>query len=507
MSETRQRERERQRRASTNSFSFGSSKKTFSKKNINQQKISSLQRPFTVYTVRLRTSSSRDAEPDDPEAGVLLCLIAESGDAVIRRVSRVPDPEADADDAAEACAAASGRGANCDDIEAFRSVAAASEDDYDEGPRSVPLRRTRFQRGCVDEVSFAAPDLGSPLAAVVVSPQGGGFGGNSTWRVDEVSVATTSQRPGEPAARFVFKGEAAGGSRGALAAAAVPLDAVVVGAGERAAVLTKRQAEALRAAGLERYAWLKGRALATAAGLVVAGGALLLAGPKGGWEHPEAAAGPFVAGGAAGLLYGWLLQAGVDAVGGGGGGQESASAAASAFVETADEEEEEEESESDESDRAEEEEQESSVPSPPPPSSLASRLFSSAPIRALLVVGLGAALFSAANGGGGGGGVVGGDEAAEAAAAAVAKGGGTAAAAERLLLVRQLLAAAAGFSMYKVGLVATVAAADYSDAAAAEREKEREEERKKKKGVEGGGGGGESERQRRVTSISSDDEN
>lgn len=78
------------------------------------------QRPFTVYTVRFRTSSSRDAEPDDPEAGVLLCLIAENGDAVIRRVSRVADPQADADDAAEACAAA---GAACD-AAGFKAVAA-----------------------------------------------------------------------------------------------------------------------------------------------------------------------------------------------------------------------------------------------------------------------------------------------------------------------------------------------------------------------------------------------
>ena len=234
----------------------------------------------------------------------------------------------------------------------------------------------------------------------------------------------------------------------------MPLDAVVVGAGERASVLTKRQAEALRAAGLERYAWLKGRALATATGLVVCGGALLLVGAKGGLEHPEAAAGPFVAGGAAGLLYGWLLQAGVDAVGGQEGGASAAAAAAAAFAETADDEEESESesNENDEEEEAEEEEQESSSSSSsvPAPSSFASRLFSSAPIRALLVLGLGAALFSAANGGVGGG-----DEA----AVVVAKGGTTAA--ERLLLVRQLLAAAAGFSMYKVGLVATVAAADY----------------------------------------------
>ena len=142
---------------------------------------------------------------------MLLCLIAESGDAVVRRVSRVADPQADADDAAEACAAA---GAACD-AGGFEAVAAlekaaarSSESEESEGEGSgsnaapLPLRTTRFQRGCVDEVSFAAPDLQSPLAAVVVSPQGG-FGGSSTWRVDEVSVATTSQKPGEPAARFV----------------------------------------------------------------------------------------------------------------------------------------------------------------------------------------------------------------------------------------------------------------------------------------------------------------
>ena len=39
---------------------------------------------------------------------MLLCLIAENGDAVIRRIARHPDPlGADVADAAEACAAAS----------------------------------------------------------------------------------------------------------------------------------------------------------------------------------------------------------------------------------------------------------------------------------------------------------------------------------------------------------------------------------------------------------------
>lgn len=483
---------------------FLSSHFSFSKKKKKTLRSQPTQRPFTVYTVRFRTSSSRDAEPEDPQAGVLLCLIAENGDAVIRRIARHPDPlGADVADAAEACAAASA----ARDAAGFEAVAAleraasrSAADGGSEGagkaaaPRDPAPLRPRFQRGSVDEVSFAAPDLGSPLAACVVSPHGG-FGPNgsdkSTWRVDEVSVATTSQQqpPGGPAARFVFRGEAAGGSRGAIAAAAVPPGAVVVGAGDRASVLTPRQAEALRAVGLERYAWLKGRALANAAALAAAGTALLLAAAPG---RPEAAALPFLAGGGAGLLYGWLLQAGVDAVGGSGG--ENAAAAFAEAEATATDGGSGGESESEQED--DDYDESSSVPAPHPQPSFLSRSLASAPLRALLVAGAGAALFSAANhatggGGGAGAGVGGGIE-----AAATARGGG---AAERLLPVRQLLAAAAGFSMYKVGLVATVAAADFSDAAAAEKERrEREKERE-------GGVGGE-ERQHRVPSISSDDD-
>lgn len=83
---------------------------------------------------------------------------------------------------------------------------------------------------------------------------------------------------------------------------------MVYGSGEAAVILTKEQAATLRALGLEEYSALKGRLLATTAGLVGLGsGAMYLAAGL-----PLCL--PFGGGGLLGLLYQWMLQQGVDAM-------------------------------------------------------------------------------------------------------------------------------------------------------------------------------------------------
>jgi len=326
-------------------------------------------RPWTVYTVRFCTSPRRGASPP-AGAGATLLLLTPAGDALLRRVPRLADPGAEAAEAAAVCVA----GGGCGDAVVGAAAAAAA--------RAPPPPRERFAPGAIDEFSFAAPDVG-PLAAIVLAPDDG------EWACDEVSVARAAA-PAEPA-RFVLRTPATASS--AAAAPAVPRDAVVVGAGEGAAVLTRAEAAALRAAGLEDYASLKDRSLAAAAALVAGGtlAATLVVGPV--------AAAPFAAGGVGGLAYGAALHLGVDAVGG----------AASPL----------------------------------------SRLRGSNPARgaALLAVAVGGVALAAAHLGSGGSG---GDAAVATAATAPA----------RLALLKELLAAALGFSMYKLGLVATVAAAD-----------------------------------------------
>ena len=164
-------------------------------------------------------------------------------------------------------------------------------------------------------------------------------------------------------------------------------------------MLTRAEAAALREAGLADYAHLKDTTLLTAAALVALGSAAAAAigGPS--------IASPFAAGGAAGLVYGLALHRGVDAVGG------AASPLARAFD--------------------------------------AGGVARGAALLALAVGG--AALLVTHAGGGGGG------DGADGVAAALAL---SARGAARVAVLRELLAAAAGFSMYKVGLVATVAASE-----------------------------------------------
>ena len=224
--------------------------------------------------------------------------------------------------------------------------------------------------------------------------------------------------------RFLLGAHRAG-ARGAAVGTPVPEGAVVVGSGDAAAVLTPAQADALRAAGLEAYASLKDRALISG-GALVAGGALLLAAgaaaADGGGDAALLLA--WLAGGGAGLGYGWALQSGVDAVGAGTPGRGRGRAPP-----------------------GEEVEEVGSTPEPSPPLPFPARLFASPPARIALIAALGLAALGAASHGG--------KEGADALTATTSHPGPA-----RLALLRQLLTAAAGFSMYKVGLIATVAAAD-----------------------------------------------
>ena len=72
----------------------------------------------------------------------------------------------------------------------------------------------------------------------------------------------------------------------------------------------QEQAAALHAVGMLDYCQLKDRILIATAALVAAGSSLCYA--VGGWEATE----PFMAGGAAALVYQRMLQANVDNLGG-----------------------------------------------------------------------------------------------------------------------------------------------------------------------------------------------
>jgi len=298
----------------------------------------------------------------------------------------------------------------------------------------------RFQRGAVDEVSFAGPALRA-LASLAACPEAG------TWQVEEATVTAapvppktaggaaappSPSTPPTPPTRFLLGAARAGDPAAASLAPPVPPGTVIVGSGDAAAALTPAQAAALREVGLAEYGGLKGRALAATAALV-GGGALFLlaaAGPGGGGQDGLGPLAAWAGGGAAGLAYGWALQAGVDSVGGGGGGGGGPARGGA-------------------------------PPALQPAPSLPARLLGSPPARIALVAGLGLAALGATTGGGGGGG-----------SASVVGVAASATTTPAPALLRQLLTAAAGFSMYKVGLVATVAAADARGAGPTREEEE-----------------------------------
>ncbi|EFN54594.1 hypothetical protein CHLNCDRAFT_135440 [Chlorella variabilis] len=236
----------------------------------------------TVYTLRVSTALSRGASLTDPAAGVLVCLVAGDGSALLRRVPRINDPELTEQEVRDICSSIDDReaGANC----AVALHAAASQRQSGVGPR------LRFQEGAVDEVSFSAPELG-PLAALIVGPEQGRF------------VCRESLGEGGQAAAYLLP---------------VPADAVVYGSGDAAVAITKasmplasppdEQAAHLYSLNMQQYSELKGQLLAATAVLVALGSALAYA--AGGRDLAL----PFALGGASGMLYQYMLQASAGAV-------------------------------------------------------------------------------------------------------------------------------------------------------------------------------------------------
>lgn len=87
----------------------------------------------TVYTLRVSTALSRGASLTDPAAGVLVCLVAGDGSALLRRVPRINDPELTEQEVRDICSSIDDReaGANC----AVALHAAASQRQSGVGPR------------------------------------------------------------------------------------------------------------------------------------------------------------------------------------------------------------------------------------------------------------------------------------------------------------------------------------------------------------------------------------
>lgn len=277
---------------------------------------------MTVYTIRLTTGFARGAALSDPSSGVNVCLVGRDGRAVLHRISPVNDPiesRAHTEEICELVDEDASVGADCSGVlpspepqsrgtpsaRAASNAAAPSQQALPRPPSvstvgrapPPPPPKRRFQEGSVEEVVIYGPELG-PLAAVLVGTESG------SWYLDEMDVSSSRTNHID---RFVCRrllGAKQG--EGADCLRPVPADSVVYGQGEEAVMLTKDEASALYGLGLAEYGGFKARLLATTGALVAAGGSVALV--AGG----VSAAVPFLAGGATGLLYQWLLMQGVD---------------------------------------------------------------------------------------------------------------------------------------------------------------------------------------------------
>ncbi|KAF3444415.1 hypothetical protein FNV43_RR14107 [Rhamnella rubrinervis] len=101
----------------------------------------------SLYMVKLGTSNVFGSSLSDLNAGILLCLINENGDAILQRIS------------------------------------ASLITDYPTGSKNDTLH---FQRGCLDELTFEGPNLGR-VAAIWVGLESG------QWRLGSVSLTVISR--------------------------------------------------------------------------------------------------------------------------------------------------------------------------------------------------------------------------------------------------------------------------------------------------------------------------
>lgn len=221
------------------------------------------------YTVQLTTSNEDRAGLSIPNAGIMVSLIGEGGEALFQRILPV-------------------------------------QEDNSGSPR--------FQRGAADVVHFRGPNIGL-ISALWIAPEAG------TWQLGQVTVTMMPcEDHGESASRkglcYMFNARdiVLGDGEDISAAELKPYQVFECNALEDLAVIkapteppkTPQDSARLREASMREYEALKLFLLGSTAGMVGVGtlGLYLLG-------APDSAQG-FAAGGAAGLVYLFLIQRAVD---------------------------------------------------------------------------------------------------------------------------------------------------------------------------------------------------
>jgi len=237
-----------------------------------------------TYTLRFYTGDKMGSGLTTPDAGVQVMLISADGRAFMQRVDRYPD---------------------------------VGEADANLALYSSP----RFNRGDVDEVSFASPDLGCP-AAIWIAPEAGG-----EWFLEEVELSCSEGSSMALAAaadadhaRFAAPDSETGDRRHWVS---FPCRERLGDVGSEALELrpsafikmTAEQRAAMRAEGLREYGELKLKMLAATGAAVVLGCAVTAASSRNSGDFEALRA--FAAGGGVGMTYLWMLTLSIDTLGGG----------------------------------------------------------------------------------------------------------------------------------------------------------------------------------------------
>lgn len=165
------------------------------------------------------------------------------------------------------------------------------------GEEEMAPPHRRFQRGALDEVSFAGPELGR-LAAVLVAPSSG------TWELDELIVSSSRCHSSQ---RFVcrqFLGEGRKAEAPAVQLLPVSSDAVLYGDRQ----LSAEQASRMYRSNMDDYRARRVTQLVANAALIASGSVLTLAVAGPGYSVP------FAVGGVEGMAYFWLLARQVDGI-------------------------------------------------------------------------------------------------------------------------------------------------------------------------------------------------
>ena len=253
----------------------------------------------TVYTLRITTSPDRSATHSDTSSGVLVALVGETDDCLLRFIATSPEASDAASTEAmlrEMCAGGAGDippGADCSLIMGSPTPTVSS------------YNRHRFLSGTTTEVSFVAPDLG-PLSAVIVGPQSG------TWGCSEVVVSSSADL-GVTSSKFVSKERAGLLGEDVLHSASylvrVPLGSIMYGEGQEARVLSASDAMEMSRKNMTWYEEMKKRLLFYTATVGFVGTGLAY-----GSLGPDAAA-AFASGSAMSFAYQVGLQRKADGIG------------------------------------------------------------------------------------------------------------------------------------------------------------------------------------------------